>query len=107
MEEPSRSEEMHPDGQGQHYVLHLFVTGASLNSIRAIANLKHICEQYLPGQFDLEIIDVHQQKELAEQEQLIALPLLIKRLPLPERRFVGDLSNIQKVLNGLGITSVD
>lgn len=107
MKEPSRSEELYPDGQGQHYVLHLFVTGASLNSIRAIANLKHICEQYLPGQFDLEIIDVHQQKELAEREQLIALPLLIKRLPLPERRFVGDLSNTQKVLNGLGITSVD
>lgn len=93
-----------PDGEGQQYVLNLFVTGASLNSTRAIMNIKHICEQYLPDQYSLEIIDVYQQKELAEREQLIALPLLIKRLPLPERRLIGDMSNIEKVLNGLGLS---
>ncbi|SOD82524.1 circadian clock KaiB family protein [Spirosoma fluviale] len=92
-----------PEDEGQHYVLQLFVTGISLNSVRAIANIKQICEQYLPGKYSLEIIDVHQQKTLAEREQLIALPLLIKRLPLPERRLIGDLSDTKKVLSGLGI----
>ena len=105
MIEPSLPEDTNPDGEGQHYVLHLFVAGASLNSTRAIANIKHICEQYLPGNYSLEIFDVHQQKTIAEREQLIALPLLIKRLPLPERRLIGDLSDIKKVLNGLGISS--
>ncbi|MCX6216179.1 circadian clock KaiB family protein [Spirosoma sp.] len=94
-----------PYSEGQHYVLQLFVTGISLNSVRAIANIKQICEQYLPGKYSLEIIDVHQQKMLAEREQLIALPLLIKRLPLPERRLIGDLSDTKKVLSGLGITN--
>ncbi|ADB37927.1 circadian clock KaiB family protein [Spirosoma linguale] len=94
-----------PNSEGQHYVLQLFVTGISLNSVRAIANIKQICEQYLPGKYSLEIIDVHQQKMLAEREQLIALPLLIKRSPLPERRLIGDLSDTKKVLSGLGITN--
>lgn len=91
------------DGQPA-YVLRLFVTGATVHSTRAVANLKHICETYLPGRYTLEIIDVHQQKELAEQEQIIALPLLVKRAPWPERRLVGDLSDTEKVLNGLGIS---
>ncbi|GAB4041663.1 circadian clock KaiB family protein [Spirosoma jeollabukense] len=104
MSEPSLREDVDPDGEGQHYVLHLFVTGASSNSTRAITNIKHICEQYLPGNYTLEIIDVYQQKTLAEQEQLIALPLLIKRFPLPERRLIGDLSDTGKVLNGLGLS---
>lgn len=104
MIEPSQPEDTNPDAEDGFYVLHLFVTGASLHSTRAIANLKHICESYIPGKYSLEIIDVYQQKELAEQEQLIALPLLIKRRPLPERRLVGDLSDTEKVLTGLGIS---
>ncbi len=93
------------DNSGGHeqYVLRLFITGASINSIRAITNLKQICETYLPGNYSLEIIDVHQQPELAEEEQLIALPLLVKIAPLPERRMIGDLSETQRVLSGLGI----
>lgn len=94
-----------PAGEDTRYVLRLFVTGASLNSIRAIANLKSVCETYLPGQYSLEIIDVHQQRSLAEAEQLIALPLLIKQFPFPERRLVGDMSNTEKVLKGLGLVS--
>jgi circadian clock protein KaiB len=86
------------------YRLTLFVAGASTNSVRAIANLKHICDTYLANQYALEIIDVHQQKELAQQEQIIALPLLVKRWPLPERRLIGDMSDTQKVRNGLGIS---
>lgn len=104
MIEPSEVKDTDPDAEDRLYVLHLFVTGASLHSTRAITNIKHICESYLPGKYSLEIIDVYQQKALAEQEQLIALPLLIKRMPLPERRLVGDLSDTEKVLNGLGIS---
>jgi circadian clock protein KaiB len=89
--------------ENSSYELRLFVTGASSNSVRAIANLKHICETHLPGRYSLEIIDVYQQRPLAEQEQLIALPLLIKRAPHPERRLIGDLSDTEKVLRGLGL----
>lgn len=97
--EPSKTEA----DDGRPYQLQLFVTGASVNSVRAITNLKHICETYLAGQYTLEVIDVYQQKQIAEQEQLIALPILIKRLPLPERRLIGDMSDTEKVLIGLGL----
>ena|SRR5215213_11941224 len=89
----------------KEYVLRLFITGATPNSIRAITNVKQICEEHLHGRYSLEIIDVYQQASIAEQEQLIALPLLIKKSPLPERRMIGDLSNTQKVLKGLGLLS--
>ena len=85
------------------YVLRLFVTGATPNSVRAVTNIKQICEAYLEGNYSLEIVDVYQQQNIAEQEQLIALPLLIKKFPLPERRLIGDLSDIGKVLKGLGL----
>jgi circadian clock protein KaiB len=85
------------------YVLRLFITGATPNSVRAVANLRNVCESYLKGRYSLEIIDVYQQTEIAEKEQLVALPLLIKKLPLPERRMIGDLSNTEKVLKGLGL----
>ena len=87
------------------YILRLFITGATPNSIRAVTNLKAICEEHIKGQYSLEIIDVYQQRDLAEQEQIIALPLLIRKDPLPEKRMIGDLSNTEKVLKGLGITS--
>lgn len=85
------------------YRLKLFVTGASPNSLRAIANLNEVCETYLKGKYELEIIDVHQQPLVAEAEQIIALPMLIKSSPLPIRRLVGDLSDTDKLLKGLGI----
>jgi len=90
-------------GKTNDYMLRLFVTGASLNSVRAITNLKHLCETYIPGNYSLEIIDVHQQRELVQIEQLIALPLLVKLLPLPERRIIGDLSETKRVLAELGL----
>lgn len=90
--------------QKKEYVLRLFITGATPNSVRAITNIKALCEAYLKGRYSLEIIDVYQQTEIAEKEQLIALPLLIKKLPLPEKRMIGDLSDTGKVLKGLGIT---
>ncbi|WP_229209802.1 circadian clock KaiB family protein [Dyadobacter koreensis] len=86
------------------YVLRLFVTGASTNSVRAISNIKQICEEYIPDRYSLEIIDVYQQKKIAESEQIIALPLLIKSFPLPERRFIGDMSDTNRVLKGLGLS---
>ena len=87
------------------YNFRLFITGASPNSARAVANIRHICETYLKGNYTLEIVDVYQQQEIAEKEQLIALPLLIKKHPLPVRRLIGDLSDKQKVLMELGIYS--
>ena len=86
------------------YVLRLFVTGASVNSVRAISNLKHICETYIHDNYSLEIIDVYQEKTIPEKEQIIALPLLIKSFPLPERRLIGDMSDTNRVLKGLGIS---
>jgi circadian clock protein KaiB len=85
------------------YKLRLFITGASPNSVRAITNTKNICELYLSSRYELEIIDIYQQPDIAEQEQLIAVPLLVRKYPFPERRMIGDMSDLQKVLNGLEI----
>lgn len=101
---PSYTEAENPDDGDQLYQLDLYVTGASANSVRAITNLKQICETYLAGNYSLQVIDIYQQKQVAEQEQLIALPLLIKRRPLPERRLIGDMSDTEKVLKGLGLS---
>lgn len=85
------------------YDLRLFVTGATPNSTRAITNIRNICESYLKGRYELKIFDVYQDVELARQEQIIALPLLIKKHPLPERKLIGDLSETEKVLKALGV----
>jgi circadian clock protein KaiB len=89
----------------QVFSLKLFVTGASPNSARAIANLKGICDKYLTKKYDLEIIDVYQQPLKAQHEQIIALPMLVKSFPLPLRRLIGDMSNTEKVLRGLGLNT--
>jgi len=85
------------------YHLQLFITGASPNSVRAINNIKAICEKYIKDNYLLEIIDVYQMPEIAQKEQIIALPTLLKKMPAPERRLVGDMSEVAKVLRGLGI----
>ncbi len=90
-------------GNGEKYIMELYITGASPNSVRAITNLKRICEGNLKGNYNLKIIDVYQQGLLAKSEQIIALPMLIKKQPLPERRLIGDMSNTNKVLKGLGV----
>lgn len=92
------------DEYDNHYVLRLFITGASINSRKAVVNLKEICEKYMKDNYSLEIIDVYQEKTLAEKEQILALPLLIKSKPLPARRLIGDMSDTEKVLRGLGIS---
>jgi circadian clock protein KaiB len=84
-------------------LLRLFVTSASSRTATAIANLRRICDQELGGQYELEIIDVLEHPDLAEDEKILATPTLIKSLPLPLRRVIGDLSNTEKVLLGLEV----
>ena len=84
------------------YVLRLYVTGASPRSVRSIQRLKEICEAHLKGHYSLDVIDIYQRPTLARDEQIIATPTLIKVLPAPLRRFVGDLSNAQ-LLFGLDL----
>ena len=85
------------------YILRLFITGTTSKSVLALTNLKKICEEYLDGRYDLEVIDLYQNPGLAIEEQIIAAPTLIKKLPLPFRRIIGDMSDIEKVLMGLEI----
>jgi len=85
------------------YVLRLYVSGSTLKSGLAVENIKRICEHHLKDRYDLEVIDIYQQPHLARDEQIVAVPTLVKRLPLPVRRLVGDLSNLKKVLAGLDL----
>lgn len=90
---------------GDRYLLRLYVTGLTPRSSRAVRNLKAVCDEYLAGRYDLEVIDIYQQPALARGEQIIAAPTLIKKLPLPVRRIIGDLSDRERVLVGLDLFS--
>ncbi len=87
----------------EHYVLRLFISGATLRSTNAIANIKAICESELQGHYELEVIDIYQQPELAKRYQIVAVPTLIKSLPAPLRVLIGDLSEKEKVVVGLNL----
>lgn len=89
-------------GEG-HYVLCLYVTGATPRSLRAIENAKRICEEHLKGRYTLDVIDLYEQTTLAKDEQIVAVPTLVKRLPAPLRKLVGDLSDTEKILFGLDL----
>jgi circadian clock protein KaiB len=91
-----------PDAQAE-YLLHLYITGATPNSLRAVRNIKEICEAHLAGRYELLIIDIYQQPQLARQEQIVAAPTLVRQRPLPRRQLVGDLSNRAAVLISLGV----
>ena len=121
-----KNEDLNPDGKGKlktklryateafeealkstalrraKYILRLYVSGSSARSLKAVQNLKKLCEEYLPD-YDLEVIDIYKDPAAARDEQIIAAPTLVKKLPEPLRKFVGDLSNTQKVLVGLDI----
>ena len=84
-------------------MLHLYITGATPNSTRAVRNIKDICEEHLKGRYELLIVDIYQEPELAQREDLIGVPTLIKRSPGLVRRLVGDLSNRERVLKALGL----
>ena len=88
------------------YVLRLYITGTTSRSVLAIANLKKICEEYLEGRYELEVIDLYRMPVLAKDEQIIAAPTLIKKLPLPFRRIIGDMSDVEKVLMGLDLRKI-
>jgi circadian clock protein KaiB len=85
------------------YILRLYVTGSSHRSLQAVYNLKKICEEYLPDDYDLEVIDIYKDPAAAREEQIIAAPTLVKKLPQPIRKFVGDMSNTEKILVGLDL----
>jgi circadian clock protein KaiB len=85
------------------YVLRLYVVGLSPRSRQAINNVKKLCDEHLKGRYELEVIDIYQQPEQAKEAELIAAPTLIKKLPLPLRRFIGDMSNEERILIGLGV----
>jgi circadian clock protein KaiB len=87
------------------YVLKLYVTGKTSRSTRAVENLRAICDEYLEARYDLEVIDIYQQPALLAGEQIIAVPTLVKRFPLPIRRLVGDMANRRRVLVGLDLVS--
>ena len=85
------------------YVLRLYISGSTLKSALAVENIRRICEHYLKNRYDLEVIDIYQQPNLARDEQIVAVPTLIKQLPTPPRRLIGDLSNLKQVLFGLDL----
>ena len=90
-------------GPAEQYVLRLYVAGLTPRSRMAIANITSICEEYLHGRYDLEVVDVFKRPVLAREEQILATPTLVKKLPAPLRRFIGDLSHKEKVLVGLDL----
>ncbi|MHB1464543.1 MAG: circadian clock KaiB family protein [Thermoleophilia bacterium] len=87
----------------EKYVLKLYVTGMTSRSAKAVMNIRQILDEHLQGRYELEIIDIFQQPQLAQGEQIIAAPTLIKKLPLPIRKFIGDMSETERILVGLDL----
>jgi len=85
------------------YQLRLYVAGQTPKSIAAFSNLKKICEEHMPGQYEIEVIDLLQQPQLAQGDQILAIPTLVRKLPAPMRKIIGDLSNTERVLVGLDL----
>lgn len=91
------------DTPTERYVLRLYVTGMTPRSTQAVVALNAICKEHLEGRYDLEVIDIYQHPKLARDEQIVALPMLVKKLPLPLRRLIGNLSDEERVLLGLDL----
>jgi circadian clock protein KaiB len=100
MSAPEGPEPLEPP---EHYKLRLYVAGQTPKCLVAFANLKRICEEYLTGQYDIEVIDLLQTPALAQGDQIFAIPTLVRKLPEPVRKIIGDLSNAERVLVGLDI----
>ena len=101
-------EQLLKDASGeQHYSLRLYVTGTTARSTQAVSNIRALCEEYLQGRYDLEVVDIYQQPMEAADEQIIAAPTLLKKLPKPPKRLIGDLSNRYKVIVGLDLKDED
>lgn len=89
--------------QTQRYVLRLYLTGMTSHSARALKNIRRICDEYLAGRYELEVVDLYESPSLAEGDQIVATPTLVKSLPLPLRRLIGNLSETDRVLVGLDL----
>jgi len=96
-------EQLAGKAQEERYVLRLYVTGMTPRSTEAVATIKALCEEHLQGRYDLEVIDIYQHPQLARDEQIIAVPTLVKKLPAPLRRLIGNLSDVERVLFGLDL----
>lgn len=92
-----------PKRRAPKYLLRLYVTGTTSKSVRAIQNVRRICEAHLQGRYELEVIDLYKNLPLARGDQIVAAPTLIKRLPAPLRKLIGDMSDEQRVLVGLDL----
>lgn len=88
---------------GEQYSLRLYVAGQTPRSLQALSNLKRICEEHLAGKYRVEVIDLLQKPQLAAGDQILAIPTLVRAIPKPARRIIGDLSNTEKVLVGLDV----
>jgi circadian clock protein KaiB len=92
-----------PPSAGPAYQLRLYVAGQTPKSVLAFTNLKRICEEHLAGRYEIEVIDLRQTPQLAQGDQILALPTLVRRLPEPIKKIIGDLSNTERVLVGLDL----
>jgi circadian clock protein KaiB len=90
----------------QKWELRLYVAGQTPKCVQAFANLKRICEEYLPGQYRIEVIDLLKRPQLAAGDQIFAIPTLVRKLPEPIKKIIGDLSNTERVLVGLDVREV-
>ncbi len=98
-----RTKKPDPDPVEPQWDLKLYVAGQTARSVAAFANLKQICEEHMPGKYRIEVIDLLQHPQLAKGDQILAIPTLVRRLPEPVRKIIGDLSNTERVLVGLDL----
>ncbi|MDI9527015.1 MAG: circadian clock KaiB family protein [Pseudomonadota bacterium] len=97
---------MKEENKGEVWELRLYVAGQTPKSIQAFANLKRICEEYLAGKYRIEVIDLMENPQLAQGDQILAVPTLVRKLPPPIKKIIGDLSNTERVLVGLDVRQV-
>ena len=102
---PAKAARADRDGKGapEKFVLRLYVAGQTAKSLAAFANLKKICEEHLAGRYQIEVIDLVENPKLAQGDQILAIPTLVRKLPVPVRKIIGDLSNTERVLIGLDL----
>ena len=100
------AEPVGPDAGGELCRLRLYVAGASPKSLKALANLKRLCEKHLQGRYEIEVVDLVDQPRLAAGDEIVAIPTLVRRLPAPIRKVIGDLSDTERVLVGLQLIPV-
>lgn len=92
-------------GSGVRYVLRLYVAGSGERSLRAVSRIKRLCEEHLPGRYDLQVIDIYQHPAMAQSGDVVAAPTLVKQMPPPLRRVVGDMADSGRVLIALGVSA--